>query len=86
MTMPMLFFSTGLSFLFLCLVFWPLEAAFPAKRGQRFFRREWAIDLCFFLGQYLLWGAAVLWLLMRVSEWIGGILPSTFRAAVAGQP
>jgi hypothetical protein len=38
MTMPALLFSSGISFLFLCLVFWPLEAAFPAKPGQKFFR------------------------------------------------
>ena len=65
MTMPVLLFSSGISFLFLCLVFWPLEAAFPARPGQKFFRREWGTDLCFFLGQYLLWGGAVLWVLLQ---------------------
>jgi len=29
---------------------------FPAKTGQRFFRPAWLTDLCFFLGQYLIWG------------------------------
>jgi sterol desaturase/sphingolipid hydroxylase (fatty acid hydroxylase superfamily) len=86
MTMPTLLFSSGLSFLFLCAVFVPLERAFPAKAGQRFFRREWALDLCFFLGQYLLWGAAVLWLLIRFSGWLDGLVPAGFRAAVAAQP
>ena len=86
MTMPTLLFSSGLSFLFLCLVFVPLERAFPAKAGQRFFRREWGMDLCFFLGQYLLWGAAVLWVLMRFSGWLDGFVPAGFRAAVASQP
>src|SRR5215211_7158945 len=86
MTMPMLLFSTGLSFLFLCLVFWPLEAAFPARKGQKFFRREWGTDLCFFLGQYLLWGAAVLWVLTRLGGWIGSFVPSHLRSAVAAQP
>ncbi len=52
--------ATGGSFLFLCLVFHPLERAFPAKQGQRFLRPEWWIDLCFFLGQYLLWSGLVL--------------------------
>ena len=85
MTRYGLAFSTGLSFLFLCLVFWPLEWAFPARK-QKFFRPAWWTDLCFFLGQYLLWGGAVLWVLTRFGSWIDGILPATFRAKVAGQP
>jgi sterol desaturase/sphingolipid hydroxylase (fatty acid hydroxylase superfamily) len=78
-------FSTGLSFLFLCLVFWPLEAAFPAKR-QRLFRADWLTDLCFFLGQYLLWNGLVLWVLTRFGGWLDGIVPAGFRAGVASQP
>jgi sterol desaturase/sphingolipid hydroxylase (fatty acid hydroxylase superfamily) len=79
-------FSCGASFLFLFLVFRPLEAAFPAKPNQRFFRPSWWIDLCFFLGQYLLWGGLVLWLLMRFGDRIDVIVPATFRARVAAQP
>ena len=45
------------------MVFRPLERAFPAKKGQRFFRPEWWTDLCFFLSQYLLWSGLVLWLI-----------------------
>jgi sterol desaturase/sphingolipid hydroxylase (fatty acid hydroxylase superfamily) len=86
MTWPALAFSTGLSLLFLCLVFRPLEWAFPAKPGQRFFRPAWFTDLLFFLGQYLLWGGLVFWLLMRFGGWIDGIMPAGFRRAVAGQP
>ncbi|MBC7785809.1 MAG: sterol desaturase family protein [Burkholderiales bacterium] len=86
MTIPGIIFSTGLSFLFLIVVFWPLEWAFPAKNGQRFFRKEWWTDLCFFLGQYLLWSGAVLWVLMHFGTWIQAITPATFRAQVAGQP
>ena len=33
--------STALSFVFLVLVFRSLELVFPAKPGQRFFRRAW---------------------------------------------
>src|SRR5947207_15904292 len=80
------FLYTGLSFLFLALVFRPLELAFPAKPGQRFFRPEWFTDLCFFLGQYLLWGGAVLWVLTQFSGWLGGIVPVDFRSGVAAQP
>jgi sterol desaturase/sphingolipid hydroxylase (fatty acid hydroxylase superfamily) len=78
--------SAGLSFLFLVLVFRPLEVVFPAKPGQRFFRPAWFLDLCFFLGQYLLWGAVVLWILSRFSNALGGVVPSGFRSAVASQP
>ena len=31
--------TVGLSFFFLFLVFRPLEAAFPARKGQKFFRQ-----------------------------------------------
>src|SRR5439155_25154869 len=79
-------FTTGLSFLFLVLVFRPLEIVFPAKPGQRFFRPAWFTDLCFFLGQYLLWGGIVLWVLSHFSDWVNGILPQSCRHAIASQP
>ncbi len=77
--------ATGLSFLFLILVFFPMEKVFPAKKEQKFFRPHWFLDLCFFLGQYILWGALVLWTLSFFSEWLGQIVPSNFRAKVAAQ-
>src|SRR4051794_37130781 len=84
---PALMLSTAASFLFLVLVFRPLEWAFPARRGQRFFRPAWWTDLCFFLGQYLLWGGVVFWLLSRFGGWVAAaIVPAGFRRAVAGQP
>jgi sterol desaturase/sphingolipid hydroxylase (fatty acid hydroxylase superfamily) len=86
MTWPGMLLATGLSFAFLFLVFRPLEWAFPAKPEQRFFRPAWATDLCFFLGQYLVWGGAVLWVLSRFGHWLDGLVPSSFRAAVASQP
>jgi sterol desaturase/sphingolipid hydroxylase (fatty acid hydroxylase superfamily) len=78
--------STGLSFLFLVLVFRPLEIVFPAKPGQRFFRPAWLTDLCFFLGQYLLWGGLVLWALSHLGHWVSGVVPERFRHTVASQP
>src|SRR5437762_1985980 len=78
--------SAGLSFLFLVLVFRPLEFVFPAKPGQRFFRPAWFTDLCFLLGQYLLWGGLVLWVLTYFSGWLNGIVPARIRSAVAAQP
>jgi sterol desaturase/sphingolipid hydroxylase (fatty acid hydroxylase superfamily) len=86
MTLPVLAVSAGLSFLFLVIVFRPLELAFPAKRDQRFFRPAWGLDLCFFLGQYLLWSGLVLAALTYFRHELDGIVPSDFRAAVAGQP
>lgn len=78
--------STGGSLLFLALMFHPLERAFPAKRGQKFFRPEWWVDLLFFLGQYLLWGGLVLWVLSFFAGHLDALMPSGFRAAVANQP
>jgi sterol desaturase/sphingolipid hydroxylase (fatty acid hydroxylase superfamily) len=86
MTLATMTLSAALSFFFLILVFRPLELAFPAKPGQRFFRPAFFTDLCFFLGQYLLWGGAVLWLLTHFGYWLTGIVPAGFRHAVAEQP
>jgi sterol desaturase/sphingolipid hydroxylase (fatty acid hydroxylase superfamily) len=74
------------SFIFLVIVFVPLEKAFPAKSGQRFFRPDWFTDLCFFLGQYLIFNAAVFFVLFQLSQYLDPVVPGSFRAAVAGQP
>ncbi len=86
MTAQAIVLSCGLSFLFLCLVFIPLERAFPAKAGQKLFRPAWLTDLCFFLGQYLVWNGMVLWLLARLAGWLDLAVPAGFRATVAAQP
>src|SRR4029079_1077360 len=86
MTLAALALSAGLSFLFLVLVFRPLELAFPAKRGQRFFRPGWFLDLCFFLGQYLLWGGLVVGVLAACGGWLQRVVPVPFREEVAAQP
>lgn len=78
--------ATGLSLLLLVLIFFPMEKVFPAKKGQKFFRPSWWVDFCFFLGQYLLWGALVLWALSYFSFWLDDIVPQTFRKKVAAQP
>src|SRR5262249_30195209 len=85
MNIPALLLSTGLSLLFLIVVFRPLEMAFPS-RGQRLCRPAWLLDLCFLLGQYLLWSGVVLAVLTHVSRWLDVAVPSGFRAAVADQP
>lgn len=86
MNLYALVLSAGLSFVFLFLVFRPLEMAFPARAGQRLLRPAWFTDLCFFLGQYLLWGGLVLWALTQWGGWLNGFIPQGFREAVAGQP
>jgi sterol desaturase/sphingolipid hydroxylase (fatty acid hydroxylase superfamily) len=78
--------ATALSFVFLMTVFVPLEKAFPAKPGQRFFRPAWFTDLWFFLGQYLVFSLLVLGVLAYFSQWLNGIVPASFRSAVASQP
>lgn len=76
--------AAALSFVFLLIAFRPLELAFPARK-QSFLRPGWWLDVAHFLGQYLLWGALVLWLLRAGHFWLDSIVPSTFRAAVASQ-
>jgi sterol desaturase/sphingolipid hydroxylase (fatty acid hydroxylase superfamily) len=81
-----LLISTGLSLLFLGLVFIPLEKVFPAKSGQKVFRKDWLIDLCYFLGQYLLWSGIVLWVLQYCSIWLNDIMPDSLRRYIQAQP
>jgi sterol desaturase/sphingolipid hydroxylase (fatty acid hydroxylase superfamily) len=86
MNIPGIALAVGGSFLFLVVVFRPLELAFPAKRGQRFFRPHWWLDLSFFLGQYLLWTGLVLGVLGYFRQWLDATTPSQFRTDVAAQP
>jgi sterol desaturase/sphingolipid hydroxylase (fatty acid hydroxylase superfamily) len=78
--------STALSFVFLVVVFLPMEKMFPAKAGQHFFRKSWVVDLCFFLGQYLLWGGLLIWALSYFGDWLDGLVPASFRKMVRTQP
>jgi sterol desaturase/sphingolipid hydroxylase (fatty acid hydroxylase superfamily) len=78
--------ATGFSIVFLLLVFMPMEKIFPAKSNQKILRPYWFTDLCFFLGQYLLWGGLVLWVLNRFGFLIDDIIPLSFRNKVAAQP
>ncbi|MGJ8652931.1 MAG: sterol desaturase family protein [Opitutaceae bacterium] len=63
-----------------------MEKLFPAKKNQRLLRPEWWTDVFFFLGQYLLWGSLVLWVLSYFSIWIDGIALKSCRDFVAGLP
>lgn len=54
---------SGVSIVWLAVMFIPLERAFPMRQGQRLLRSGVIADVGFFLGQYLLFGAMVsLWL------------------------
>src|SRR5688500_3761966 len=83
MTIAWHIFAAGASFLVLFAMFRPLELAFPARPGQGFFRPRWGTDLCFLLGQYLLFNGAVFWVLARLAPWIQSATPHAGRAAVA---
>ena len=78
--------GTGLSFLLLFVIFSPLERMFPANRDQKFFRPEWWTDLCFFLGQYLIWTGAVFVGIAWIGNHIVEIIPVEFHKKVATQP
>jgi len=78
--------ATGISFLFLLLVFVPMERVFPAKAKQKFFRPHWALDFSFFLGQYLLWSGWVLWVLNYFDSGLTSIIPANFQTAIQSQP
>ncbi len=81
-----LIIATGASLLFLSLVFIPLEKTFPANASQKIFRKGWLLDLCYFLGQYLLWSGLVLLALQYFSALLDNIIPSSFRQMVQKQP
>lgn len=81
-----LLLATGASMLFLALVFIPMEKVFPAKPGQKVFRKGWLLDLCFFFGQYLLWSGLVLYALNHFSYLLDDIVPQNFRVTVQKQP
>jgi sterol desaturase/sphingolipid hydroxylase (fatty acid hydroxylase superfamily) len=68
------------------LMFIPLERAFPARPGQRILRPELGIDLCFFLGQYLLWSFLAVGFLTLVQGWLQPVVPAGWRAAAGAMP
>ncbi len=78
--------ATGISLLFLLLVFVPMEKVFPAKPDQKILRPNWLLDFSFFLGQYLLWSGFVLWVLSFFSYFLDDLISQNFRTAVQSQP
>lgn len=86
MTFLNLLLATGISLFFLALVFIPMEKVFPAKPQQKIFRKHWLLDLCYFLGQYLLWSGLVLTALNYWSFWLDDLISPNFRSLVQKQP
>lgn len=78
--------ATGISLFFLALVFIPIEKAFPAKPNQKIFRPKWFLDLCYFIGQYLLWSGLVLYVLNYFGFWLDSHISVPFRTALSEQP
>ena len=74
-----------ISFAILFAVFLPLERLLPAHR-QKVIRKEWGTDLLFFLGQYLLWTAPVVTVLVFIQQHVDALPLGELRAFVAAQP
>ena len=85
MNWPSLILSSGLSIIALFVAYGSLERLFRAK-DQPVLRPAWFLDLCFLLGQHLVWSGLVLWVLLHFQAELNSIVPSSFRAAVASQP
>lgn len=78
--------SLGLALIMLPAVFWPLERLFPARKNQPWLRPQFLTDLAFMAGQYLLWPALVLELLIRLDGVFNLIIPSIIRTNVGALP
>jgi len=86
MSFANIFLATGASLFFLAVVFIPMEKVFPAKTNQKTFRPHWLLDLCYFIGQYLLWSGLVLSALSYLNKWLDGIVSVAIRNAISNQP
>jgi sterol desaturase/sphingolipid hydroxylase (fatty acid hydroxylase superfamily) len=80
------FFAAILSLGFLILLFVPMEKAFPAKKEQKIFRPYWFLDLCFFFGQYLLWGGLISYWLSFSAPFFSNLLPAHWQTNIQAQP
>ncbi len=69
----------------LAAVFWPLERLFAA-RPQPWFRPRFLTDLAFMAGQYLVWSAAALFVLVQLGEALDLVIPAGFRQSVTSLP
>lgn len=77
--------STTVSFMFLGILFWPMEKLFPANPLQKTFRPEWFLDLCFFLGQYILWSGLVTYAVSFFGDFLPVLIPERLHNWIANQ-
>lgn len=80
------FLYTGFSLLLLALIFIPLEKVFPVTFNQKILRENWNIDLCYFLGQYLIWNYLILKFLAFFEIQVQFFTPSAMLKFVNSQP
>lgn len=70
----------------LAVVYAPLERLFPARPGQPVFRPRWAVDLCFFTGQFVLFATVTAWVVSHVGSWVDAHALLSLRAPVRALP
>lgn len=78
--------DAALAFAALLLIFRPLESAHPAREGQRFVRPQFWTDVCFLVGQYVLFNAVVLRALTYARPWVFMATPVGLRSLVVALP
>lgn len=78
--------DAAFGFCLLLVLFGGLQYLFPARRGQRFFRPEFGIDLLFFLGQYLIFASITTELLVQLMNFIPQAPLANIRAAFRALP
>ena len=78
--------AAALSFVVLVVMFVPLERAFTARREQKTFRPHFVVDLAFFAGQYLVFQAVSISLLLAVRDGVAAHTPSSLETALASIP
>jgi len=77
--------AASISLVFLALVFIPMEKVFPARQ-QKIFRTGLRMDFYFFLGQYVLWSAWVLWCMQYVQAFCNTWISDGFQFQVQRLP
>lgn len=79
-------FHLAVSLVILCVIFVPLEKAFPARADQRSWRPHVVTDGLFLAGQYLFFVAAATAMLQWIQPWTLHLLPEAIRAPFGRLP
>ncbi|MDP1823563.1 MAG: sterol desaturase family protein [Archangium sp.] len=78
--------ALGIALVLLTAVFWPLERLFSARKGQAWLRPRFVTDVAFMAGQYLVWAALALWVLVKLDGALGLVVPTALRERVESWP